>query len=120
MDSILYKGWRLFAPTLQRGGELQSERHTASGVRVVILDGRQEKDLPIRHDLCMKSQEFNWGYGGSGPAQLALALCAHVLGDDTALEVFQDFKREWVAGWGSEWEITSDEIEEWYRNLQKL
>jgi len=26
---------------------------------------------------------FEWGYGGSGPQQLALALVAHVTGDDT-------------------------------------
>lgn len=48
---------------------------------------------------------FEWGYGGSGPAQLALALCADALGDDRrALQVYQQFKFAVVenlpkAGW---------------------
>lgn len=35
---------------------------------------------------------FAWGYSGSGPAQLALALLADYLGDDRAQELYQDFK----------------------------
>ena len=42
---------------------------------------------------------FEWGYGGSGPAQLALALLAHVLTDDQeAVQLHQEFKRLVVAG----------------------
>jgi hypothetical protein len=44
--------------------------------------GREPRPLNLRHDLRRHSEEFNWGYGGSGPAQLALALAADVLGDD--------------------------------------
>ena len=48
---------------------------------------------------------FEWGYGGSGPAQLALALLADHTGDDAkAVTLHQDFKRSLVsdlpyAGW---------------------
>jgi hypothetical protein len=43
---------------------------------------------------------FNWGYGGSGPAQTALALCLAVYRDKfVALLVYQDFKFTFVAGW---------------------
>lgn len=39
------------------------------------------KDLPMRLDLWNHSPTgLEWGYGGSGPAQLALALASHVLG----------------------------------------
>ena len=42
---------------------------------------------------------FAWGYGGSGPAQLALALCADALdSDEDALQIYQEFKRRVVAG----------------------
>lgn len=61
---------------------------------------------------------FNWGYGGSGPAQLALALLLDVTGDPAvALAHHQDFKWQYVAGWpkGSDWEISSEEIEGWIR-----
>lgn len=50
--------------------------------------------LPLRLDLANKSPTgFSWGYGGSGPSQLALALCADALGDEmAALIIHQDFK----------------------------
>jgi hypothetical protein len=43
---------------------------------------------------------FNWGYNGSGPAQLALGILIHVLGDvNWAQTLYQDFKREVVSRW---------------------
>ena len=40
---------------------------------------------------------FNWGYGGSGPAQLALSICLELYGKVIALMVYQDFKWKVVA-----------------------
>ncbi len=40
---------------------------------------------------------FNWGYGGSGPAQLALALLLLVTDQNIAVRLHQDFKWEFVA-----------------------
>ena len=40
---------------------------------------------------------FNWGYHGSGPAQLALAICLLELPPAEAQEVYQDFKRGVIA-----------------------
>lgn len=41
---------------------------------------------------------FAWGYGGSGPAQLALAiLLAAGLNAEQATRVYQDFKFEFIA-----------------------
>jgi hypothetical protein len=55
---------------------------------------------------------FEWGYGGSGPAQLALALLADHLGnDDEALKLYHDFKRT-VANLPSHgWTLTSEQIQ---------
>jgi hypothetical protein len=52
-----------------------------------------------RFDLCNHSPDgFEWGYGGSGPAQLALAICADYLQDDKlALKVYQYFKARVIA-----------------------
>lgn len=33
---------------------------------------------------------FNWGYSGSGPAQLALAICIELFGPNKAREIYQD------------------------------
>jgi hypothetical protein len=60
------------------------------------------------------SSDFNWGYGGSGPAQLALALLFDVTGDgDLSVKLHQHFKWQFVAHWGNSWQITSDEIKQW-------
>lgn len=57
---------------------------------------------------------FNWGYAGSGPAQLALALLYDVTRDrDRAVANHQRFKRAYVTGWKDDWQITSEEILAW-------
>lgn len=59
------------------------------------------------------STGFAWGYGGSGPAQLALALLADALVDPgEALLKYQQFKRDHVAKWRDEWFITAEEIQQ--------
>lgn len=35
---------------------------------------------------------FLWGYGGSGPAQLSLAICIELFGEVAAQKIYQDFK----------------------------
>lgn len=51
-------------------------------------------NLPARLSLRNHSPAgFNWGYGGSGPAQLALALLCHATHNpEMALELYQKFK----------------------------
>lgn len=75
-------------------------RITRRGARDVdVIDGTQEtrrvRKLKPRLDLTNHSPTgFNWGCGGSGPAQLALALLADALGDDErAVELHQLYKR---------------------------
>ena len=58
---------------------------------------------------------FCWGYGGSGPAQLALAiLLDHFNGDrDRALSLYQDFKSKVIAGlpMDSDFVLTDEQVE---------
>lgn len=57
---------------------------------------------------------FNWGYGGSGPAQLALGLLLEATRDETvALRDYQDFKWEVVANLSDAWELTEKSILDW-------
>lgn len=62
---------------------------------------------------------FQWGYEGSGPAQLALALLLDVMGKKAALFWYQDFKRQVVGRWGDSWAITCEEIRNWYETAKK-
>jgi len=57
---------------------------------------------------------FAWGYEGSGPAQLALALLLDVTNNpELSLRLHQLFKRHFVAAWGGKWQMLSDDILTW-------
>ena len=58
---------------------------------------------------------FNWGYAGSGPAQLALALLLEETGREEAVRYHQDFKRDVVARMPKDkrWYLTSEAIQKW-------
>ena len=84
---------------------------------VVTVNGEA---LEMRLDLRNHSPTgFEWGYCGSGPAQLALAILADHLGDDQrALDLYQRFKWAVVAGLPKKrWMLTSLEIDEAIRRM---
>ncbi len=55
---------------------------------------------------------FEWSYGGSGPAQLALAMCCDALAnDDRAIAVYQRFKWLHVASFAKDsWQLSANEV----------
>ena len=59
---------------------------------------------------------FNWGYNGSGAAQLALGILYEVTGNaELARNCYQMFKWDHVSRWGERWEIAEREVREWLR-----
>ena len=79
-----------------------------------------DQPLDLRYDLRNHSPDgAEWGYGGSGPAQLALALLADATGDDElAQRYYQRFKREVVAGFERDRFLTTQaEIRCWVASL---
>ncbi len=89
---------------------------TPRGGRVVLVDENEpgeSRRLDERQDLYNHSPDgFMWGYGGSGPAQLALALAADVTqSSELALRVYQELKWRVVAHWPQEQEWTATEAE---------
>jgi Family of unknown function (DUF6166) len=110
-------------PHLCNGGKMMNcktyigipHRESVTGQPVVtVCDGQKCQPLPFRLDLFNHSPTgFSWGYGGSGPAQLALALLADALADDDrAVRLHQEFKFKVVACWpeGERWWITAEQI----------
>jgi Family of unknown function (DUF6166) len=89
-------------------GTVERHRRHSDGTRWTV------RPLNPRFDLENKSPTgFAWGYGGSGPAQLALALLADTLGDDErALRLYQAFKFRVIARlpMGRAWTLTQSEI----------
>ena len=73
-------------------------KHKLSGdaeTRKVSLDGRIFDPKPSQKHHNHSPDGFNWGYGGSGPAQLALAIMLKLTGK---ADGYQDFKFKIIAG----------------------
>jgi hypothetical protein len=92
------------------------------GVRVFreSRDGRLAT-LAMRNDLRDHSSTGpEWGYGGSGPAQLALAILCDAIGEHEALGHYQDFKSAVVAGLPRDrWELGHAEVRAWYEEHRR-
>ncbi len=80
--------------------------------------------LEARQDLFNHSPDgFEWGYQGSGPAQLALAILAHATGvDELAVKHHQVFKSLVIAAIPSgtaSWELTSTTVRAWVDAIER-
>ena len=101
-----------------RGGDfphyIGQRREAVGGARVIRVEANGTRSpLPPRNDLHNHSPDgFNWGYAGSGAAQLALAICADILRDDhLALSLYQEFKRRLIANLTADrWTLTANDI----------
>ena len=57
------------------------------------------------------SRAFEWGYAGSGPSQLALAILLDYTREERlALDHYRAFTREVIAGFDGEWHLTTEQI----------
>lgn len=101
----------------------QGTRSADHSISITVRNATDEHELPLRHDLRNHSESFEWGYAGSGPAQLALAILADHLGVPEAEEDkwvpfqnYQQFKFDVISKLPKDgWKITSDEIERWLK-----
>jgi hypothetical protein len=97
-------------------------QRTDSGAVVLAEDDQgRTKPLPHRFDLRKHSPSgFEWGFSGSGPAQLALAILADALGAGKAQLCYQDFKFKVIAGFQADsWELSREEVLRWYSENAK-
>lgn len=97
-----------------RGRRLGKIKDTGSDVVVIVQEytlANKGQPTPLHHHVYHSPTGFSWGYGGSGPSDLAMSILWDYLGKEPSSEVYQNFKWEFVAKWKDEWAINSDEIE---------
>lgn len=92
-------------------------RRTEIGVIVLVVDDETKcaSRLKPGHRYVNHSPTgFEWGYTGSGPAQLAFAiLLDHYGAPGPALLFYQDFKEREIAILNRDrWEMTTDQVEQ--------
>ena len=79
----IYKGIRL----------LPKEGYTAS-IKVTV-NGKS-----LKHHIIHSPDGFNWGYAGSGPADLALSILWDLLEEEPSKPLYMGFKFQFVMVWG--------------------
>lgn len=68
----------------------------------------------LEHSVRHSPDGFSWGYGGSGPTELARCLLIDALGvAHPHPRLYQDFKSAFVARWADEWRIDAATIRMW-------
>jgi hypothetical protein len=117
LDEDLREYWRdVTAKPASRTykGSRNDRVHWGKCVVTVTCDGRTR---PLARHTKIRNHSptgFEWGYNGSGPAQLALALLMDVLGSDhkeRALVLYQDFKSHFIANLPKAgWTLTTEQI----------
>lgn len=64
---------------------------------------------------------FCWGYLGSGPAQLALAILMHYMHKNRAQALYQQFKRDVIAGLPqTDFELAESAVVDWIIEHDKV
>lgn len=89
--------------------------------RSLCINGRMiypDKSQKLRNH---SPDGFMWGYGGSGPAQLALAILLEFLPDVKALNLYQKFKFDIIAKLHikESFEIPEEMVEDWIKDQSK-
>lgn len=110
---------------------LISGQRAADGRALVWVNG----DRPLPHVVHHSPTGFEWGYGGSGPADLALSILALVIGEEQetvrifegrtcgarAWQLHQSFKREVVAGLEHDaWSLSVGQVKQWLTDREQL
>lgn len=86
----------------------------------VMIDG---KVLPLEPSLAIRDHSptgFEWGYAGSGPSQLALAILLELYGPTIAQRYYRDFKFQFIAPANQDgFVLSSDDIQAWLTKLME-
>src|SRR6185503_6025024 len=100
--------------------EVWMEESRVRPIGDAAVSGSTRRSLPLRLDIKNHSATgFAWGYAGSGPAQLALALLMDSTGDSELAQThYQDFKSEVVSQWADCWTISAKEIRDFVARQQ--
>lgn len=80
----------------------------------VFLDGERLDPGPSQRLWNHSPDGFSWGYGGSGPAQLALAILFAVTRDEAlSIALHQQFKNDHVATWPQADHVATFDVAAW-------
>jgi len=89
---------------------------------VTVRLPRHKRQYKLKHHVLHSPDGFNWGYGGSGPAELARCMLIDFFeGNERKADIYyQDFKWKFIAPIQKDsFVITSFQIEVWLKIQRK-
>lgn len=116
--------------TVMRTTEIvyRCKRHGAGPCRVMVDEIDKDNTVlmseVLDHRICHSPTGLQWGYGGSGPADLALSILKNYFlrqsipadrADKLALKYYQKYKWDVIAKVEGDLRITQTEIEGWFK-----
>ena len=87
---------------------------TFDGIDVRVNGARLDPRFGLR---TYSKDGFEWSFEGDSPQQLALAIVADAIDDETALRVSGPFMAAIVANFDNDWEMTDAEVRDAIRTL---
>lgn len=75
---------------------------------IITVNGKR-----LKHRIFHSPSGLNWGYLGSGPADLARSILWNYLRREPNRNLYMAFKEAFVSGWSDKWKITSTQIKKW-------
>jgi len=104
--------------TIREGKLYRGKREKTHEYEVSITINKE----PLRHIVKHSPTGMEWGYGGSGPSDLALSILNNYFEDDLdkALDIYQAFKFDKITLMNKwEWILGKVEIDEWINANRK-
>lgn len=97
-------------------------RNTITGkvaTREVYIGANRLNPSVSRRIVNHSPDGFQWGYGGSGPSQLALSILLCYTGQENAIRLYQDFKWDVVAKLEGDFKLPEADVVNWINNKLK-
>lgn len=91
----------------------------ADGARVLVKDTETGAVKPLEHVVRHSPTGMEWGYGGSGPSDLALSILADALGSvEAANPLYGTFKWRFIVSLDhNRWELPQPFVLKWVRTV---
>ena len=104
-----------------RGYRIPEGRKECGVCTVTVESNGRIEPLPLCLNVRRHSPTgFCWGYCGSGPAQLALAILCDLIGEDAAKLRYQKFKAGVISGMPRDgWILPEETIRSWLEITEK-
>jgi ribosomal protein S27AE len=94
-------------------------RDESGRAQILVLAPGDVTGRPLQHRVRHSPDGFEWGYGGSGPADTARSILFDYLGHDVPASVYQAFKFTLVAKLKQDWRATALDVDAAIRHVQQ-